>query len=226
MARAPSPPSPSSPEPTLDAAMAERLRRAAGAARELSDVLWEALHEELGERSGAGPRAQHVTDLAERLVDVAATLSALATAGERIPASAESEMAAAPAAVSTPEVPGQLAHEPRFERTSPDSSSVAIIVDERDDPPITANPIVTDAESEMRSRSRVETSRSRVEMSRHPLETSQPDAEMSRPHARVKPRPLPWDTPLSEELRATRSAQRPASVAPEAEAFSPTWRRP
>jgi GGDEF domain-containing protein len=54
---------------------AERLIRAARAAQQLSDVLWETLQEELN----GGPHAEHVRDLSERLVEVSSTVALLAT---------------------------------------------------------------------------------------------------------------------------------------------------
>jgi GGDEF domain-containing protein len=52
---------------------AERLTRAARAAQALSETLWEALHEELGD-----PTRQRVAELSERLADVSATVALLA----------------------------------------------------------------------------------------------------------------------------------------------------
>lgn len=51
----------------------ERLRRGARAAQQLSDVLWEALHEEL-----LAPDSRRLADLSERLVEVASTVVMLA----------------------------------------------------------------------------------------------------------------------------------------------------
>src|ERR1700704_5240914 len=56
----------------------ERLARAARAAHDLSDALWETLHEEL---AGA-PQAQRTQDLAQRLADVCSTIALLAAAPE------------------------------------------------------------------------------------------------------------------------------------------------
>ena len=53
--------------------IAQRLARAAQAAQELSDALWEALRDEL-----ADPRPERVAELSERLVAVAGTVSTLA----------------------------------------------------------------------------------------------------------------------------------------------------
>ncbi len=57
-------------------AAAERLLRAARAAQQLSDVLWETLQEELS----GGPQAERVTELSGRLVEVSSTVALLAGA--------------------------------------------------------------------------------------------------------------------------------------------------
>lgn len=55
----------------------ERLARAARAAHDLSDALWESLHEELA----AAPHAERARELAQRLADVCSTIALLATGG-------------------------------------------------------------------------------------------------------------------------------------------------
>jgi GGDEF domain-containing protein len=55
-------------------AAVERLVRAARAAQQLSDVLWETLREELD----GGPHAERVRELSERLVEVSSTVALLA----------------------------------------------------------------------------------------------------------------------------------------------------
>jgi GGDEF domain-containing protein len=55
--------------------VAERLARAARAAQQLCDVLWEALHEELRH-----PNAERITQLSERLAEVSSTVAMLAAA--------------------------------------------------------------------------------------------------------------------------------------------------
>jgi GGDEF domain-containing protein len=57
-------------------AAAERLLRAARAAQQLSDVLWETLQEELS----GGPHAERVRELSGRLVEVSSTVALLAGA--------------------------------------------------------------------------------------------------------------------------------------------------
>ncbi len=68
----------------LNPRLAERLARAARAAQTLSEVLWEALHEEL-----TAPRAQRVAELSERLGDVSATVALLARADAVTPPAPE-----------------------------------------------------------------------------------------------------------------------------------------
>jgi GGDEF domain-containing protein len=60
---------------SLERIAIERLTRAARAAQELSDVLWESLQEELRQ-----PRVAHVQALSERLVEVTSTVALLAGA--------------------------------------------------------------------------------------------------------------------------------------------------
>jgi GGDEF domain-containing protein len=55
--------------------VAERLARAARAAQQLCDVLWEALHEELRH-----PNAERITQLSERLAEISSTVAMLAVA--------------------------------------------------------------------------------------------------------------------------------------------------
>lgn len=61
---------------TPSSAAAERLVRAARAAQQLSDVLWETLQEELS----GGPYAERVRELSGRLVEVSSTVALLASA--------------------------------------------------------------------------------------------------------------------------------------------------
>jgi len=77
----------------------ERLARAARAAHDLSDVLWETLHEEL---SGT-PQAERTRDLAQRLADVCTTIALLATpASSTTPTSSATPAAAVAGAESSP----------------------------------------------------------------------------------------------------------------------------
>jgi GGDEF domain-containing protein len=103
---------------------AERLARAARAARALSETLWEALHEELSD-----PAQGRVAELSERLADVSATVALLARVGPDSPAVPES------APPVEPEPPtARAAHEeaPLRQESPPvrESSSMAVIVDE------------------------------------------------------------------------------------------------
>ena len=61
------------PDQPIPSAAAERLARAARAAQQLSDVLWETLQEELEE-----PRVERVKDLSKRLVEVSSAVALLA----------------------------------------------------------------------------------------------------------------------------------------------------
>jgi GGDEF domain-containing protein len=62
----------------------ERLAGAARAAHDLSDALWESLHEEL-----SGPRRERAALLAQRLADVCAAIGLLATASAPAPPAPE-----------------------------------------------------------------------------------------------------------------------------------------
>ncbi|HEY5045453.1 MAG TPA: diguanylate cyclase [Solirubrobacteraceae bacterium] len=89
----------------LDPRLAERLARAARAAQALSETLWETLHEEL-----ADPRRQRVTELSERLGEVAATVVSLARA--------DAHVSETPAATVEPEPRTARVSESRTARTS------------------------------------------------------------------------------------------------------------
>ena len=111
------PPEPAVVELPLGAAHRERVERAANAAHVLCDVLWEALHEQLGARPDSGAASnvgsaptQHASELAERLADVAATVALLAGADGRAdvsptPALAHAARSAAPAAPTAADAP-------------------------------------------------------------------------------------------------------------------------
>ncbi len=86
----PDPPPPGGPP-------AERLARAARAAQQLCDVLWESLHEELRD-----PRVERIKELSERLAEISSTVAMLATAargGQGVP---ERRTPPEPAAVESP----------------------------------------------------------------------------------------------------------------------------
>ena len=115
-------------EVPLGAARTERLERAADAAHVLCEVLWEALHEQLGARSDWGAASgvgsaptQRATELAERLADVAATVALLAGEDGHVTAApartlARTARSAAPA-----------------ERTTAEAPSTAVLIDEREE---------------------------------------------------------------------------------------------
>ncbi|MFI5008777.1 MAG: diguanylate cyclase domain-containing protein [Solirubrobacterales bacterium] len=68
-------------------ASAERLRRAARSAHDLSDALWVSLHEELSSASG-----ERAAELTQRLADVASALALLACAPASAPALSEAPL--------------------------------------------------------------------------------------------------------------------------------------
>jgi hypothetical protein len=177
---------------SLDAAVVERLTRAVRAAQDLSDVLWESLHEELSERS-TGPRMGRVAELSERLVDVASTVMALttdATEGFLARESAvtpASPVAPEPAVAPEPPVAPDSPFAPESP-AAPEPPSGAVIVDERED-------FVGASHAPGRS-------------PLGPLAPPLPEAPRISPEP--QPRALPWDTPLSDddELRVSRAADR------------------
>ena len=181
-----------------DAAVVERLTRAVRAAQDLSDVLWESLHEELSERS-TGARMGRVAELSERVVDVASTVMTLATdATEGLlaresavtpasPVVPEPAVAPEPAVVPEPPVAPDSPFAPESP-AAPEPPSGAVIVDERED-------FVAASHAPGRS----------------PLGPSAPPLpEAPRISPEPQPRALPWDTPLSDddELRVSRAADR------------------
>jgi len=189
---------------TIEASAAERLRRAATAAQELSALLWDALHEELRadvtaggggharseELPGmaAGPRASRVAELSARLVEVASTLSSLGPSSRTAAASSIDSSSAA--------VDSSSAESPRSRSASADGSRAAAF---------------EPRPSFVRERSFL---RDPLPPLERPFERSAaPPAvvivderdDSPRPQHHLEPRPLPWDTPLSEELRVTRA---------------------
>jgi|HubBroStandDraft_2_1064218.scaffolds.fasta_scaffold33522_3 hypothetical protein len=178
---------------SLEAVMAERLTRAARAAQDLCDVLWEALHEELSDRSLNGPRAQRVADLSERVAGVSATVMALVCyarpegalheASPAVEPSAPPEPAAAPA----PSAAAEATVTPRPSAVAAPRSK-AVIVDERAEEPELI---------------------SAVEQAGGDPPTRSMPARDQTPAAGEQPsrgRPLPWDEPPREEMRVTRRA--------------------
>jgi GGDEF domain-containing protein len=123
--------------PPAGGSVPERLARAARAAQQLCDTLWDALHEEL-----LRPNPERVRELAERLAEVSSTVAMLAAtlpdanapAAGPPPAGASAEGALS--TVSPPSTPGvaaahgvqpstAAAHPPAFERRTPPEPSVA-----------------------------------------------------------------------------------------------------
>ncbi|MGC2374390.1 MAG: diguanylate cyclase [Solirubrobacteraceae bacterium] len=119
-----------------DGTAAERLARAARAAQQLCDVLWEALHEELRH-----PNAERITQLSERLAEVSSTVAMLAAAAPRAAATAAPDMGVPDTAVRDTAAPPTAAPDaPALERRTPPEPS-------RPDPPppLALQPIPTRA---------------------------------------------------------------------------------
>jgi hypothetical protein len=168
----------------LDAVLAERLTRAARAAQDLCDVLWEALHEELSDRSSNGPRAQRVADLSERVADVSSTVAALASYA--IPGFVEREPATT--AEPPPEPEPAIMPEPPKTPPSPAATSDIAIVDE-----------LAEGGASLPAPDRP--------ASDPPPERRATHEESSTVREQpTRARPLPWDEPLPEEMRVTRRA--------------------
>jgi GGDEF domain-containing protein len=136
-------------EDFLDPQLAERLTRAARAAQTLSEVLWEALHEELTD-----PRSERVTELSERLCEVTATVALLARVGARA-----AEASAAPVEPGFGEPESRVARGTYEEPPSPQREAsetkeprmAAVLVDEL------ASAVPASEESPVASESRVRT---------------------------------------------------------------------
>jgi hypothetical protein len=101
-------------EAALTPGAAERLQRAAQAAQELSDSLWQALRDEL-----ADPSAERVAELAERLAAVAGAVSTL------VRAEAASAAAAPAARASASDL-----LQPRAEAAGRRRAQPAVLIDE------------------------------------------------------------------------------------------------
>ncbi|MGA9874851.1 MAG: diguanylate cyclase [Solirubrobacteraceae bacterium] len=107
----------SEPAPTEGTA-AERLARAAHAAQQLCDTLWEALHEELRD-----PDAERTRELSGRLAEVASTVALLAAGDFHAVAPAEEPVAAEEPAAPTVErrIPPTPSESPQADtRSAPD----------------------------------------------------------------------------------------------------------
>lgn len=188
----------------LEAAVADRLARAARAAQDLCDVLWEVLHGELSDRARSGPRAQRVVDLSERVTDISSTVAMLAhdaaldeTLHQELAPADEPSAPSAPVVAPEPSAAARSAAVPgpaTMSSAAPPRSE-AVIVDER-------------AEEESERVAAVEQP-SAVE---HPVDdprTWPALAHEQTPAVGEQPprgRPLPWDGPPREEMRVTRRA--------------------
>jgi hypothetical protein len=169
---------------SLDAALAERLTRAARATQDLCDVLWEALHEELSDRSHDGPRAQRVAELSERVADISATVAALASDAAHAPLAPQPPVSREQPVPREPPVPPGPPVSPESPATPdpsvvfaapaasaapamsrpPEPSSGAVIVDEREGASTSSPPVVA------------------------------PEAPQVSQARQAQARPLPWDT--------------------------------
>lgn len=129
---------------SLEAVVAERLTRAARAAQDLCDVLWEALHEELADRSPHGPRAQRVADLTERVADVSATVMALVRYAKPDVYEREPSPAADLPTEPVPEPEPAVMSAPVRTPPSATAGSDAVIVDERAEQETRARPLPWD----------------------------------------------------------------------------------
>jgi hypothetical protein len=180
----------------LEAAVADRLARAARAAQDLCDVLWEVLHGELSDRTRSGPRAQRVADLSERVADISSTVAALARdaasdeALEGLSPTVEPSVPSEPAVASGPSAASRSTSMPgpaAMPSEAPPRSE-AVIVDERAKPP------------------------EQIAVGEQPVGDPRiwPTPTRERPPAvgeqPSRGRPLPWDEPPREEMRVTRRA--------------------
>lgn len=116
----------------LDASRVELLSRAARASRELCELLWEAMHEELRN----DPREERVCELSGRLAEVASTVALLtrSPAGGAAPA----ERRTPPEPVSS--IPSRLARTPAAASPVDDSLARMRLVDEHPQAPTALPP--------------------------------------------------------------------------------------
>jgi hypothetical protein len=180
----------------LETAVADRLARAARAAQDLCDVLWEVLHGELSDRTRSGPRAQRVADLSEQVADISSTVAALARdaasqeALDGLSPSVEPSVPSEPAVGSGPSIASQSTSVPGPVASPSEAMprSEAVIVDERAEPPeqIAADEQPVDDPRTWPALTRAQT----------PAVGEQPS----------RGRPLPWDESPREEMRVTRRA--------------------
>jgi hypothetical protein len=177
--------------------MAERLARAARAARELSEVLWETLEEELSPRSEQSPRAQQVTELSERVAAVSSTVAALALHTTRSLLAREPSLEAKPSAESEPSAEGEspLPSEPTVAAARSAPSSGAVIVDEREEDLVPLPAAGQYPSGPLQG--------TRTAQKESPTTYEQP----------TRARPLPWDEPMREEMRVTRRTVEEQAVA-------------
>jgi GGDEF domain-containing protein len=133
---------------SADGLVLERLARAARAAQQLCDTLWEALHEELLQ-----PSPERIAELTERLAEISSTVALLAAAGAA-ETPAEPSSPPKPASRDTPVVDRRVPPEPSTPSRSSLGPSQAVssagsggysftkLIDERDSPS-PAEPLAT-----------------------------------------------------------------------------------
>jgi hypothetical protein len=189
----------------LEAAVADRLARAARAAQDLCDVLWEVLHGELSDRTRSGPRAQRVADLSERVANISSTVAVLARdatseeALEGLSPTVEPSVPSEPAVASDPSAASRSTSGPGSVAMPSEAPprSEAVIVDERAEP------------SEQIAAGEQPMDDPRIWPAQAP---EQPPPVGEQPS---RGRPLPWDESPREEMRVTRrAADRPSADRP------------
>ena len=232
------PPGPIVVEAPVGAAHVERVERAANAAHALCDALWEALHEQLGDRSEGGAAAsvgrapkQRVAEISERLADVAATVALLAGADGRATVSRTPSLASAvrvgSAAPAAPD--GLAAVTAPATPAAADAWSTAVLIDERDDQapgpdqgPLPAAGATVSRTPSLASAARVgsaapvastaaDASSAAVLIDERDDQAPGPDQgppPEASPRPQRDPRPLPWGAPPSEQSRALQTPPR------------------
>ncbi len=99
----------------IDLRAGQRLARAARAAQTLSEMLWEALNEQLDD----APSRDRVTELSERLADVSLAIASLAHAGPPIASEPDASVPATPSTATPPVVTSDRGAERARERERP-----------------------------------------------------------------------------------------------------------
>jgi GGDEF domain-containing protein len=173
--------------------VAERLARAARAAQQLCDVLWEALHEEL-----LHPDSERVKALSERLAEVSSTVAMLAATAPRsgaaepsVPASSAPGPSASGPSVAGPDapVPGAAASPAGPGASAPSTAAPAGPVVERRTPPEPSRPQPAPSDP-----------RPDLRLAPHPSPVAEPPSGDER---RSTPEPRPYERSTTSELPST-----------------------